>query len=273
MLKRIISGVVLAPLVLSLFWWGPDWGIESLLAVVVALAVWEFTDITQRISGSSQQRAWSRGLAVAVSLGAFWGWVRCPVEHHLLIFLTGFFVVAFAHTFLGKDHRESAHEVGWSMFAALYIAGTLACVGMIVHGSQPKGTERALCMAILWTVWLGDTGAYFVGKAIGKHKLAPRLSPKKTIEGSIGGLLGAVLGIVFARTAFDLPGTWTWMLVFALASGVLEQAGDLFESMLKRAANVKDSGKLIPGHGGILDRLDGIFFAAPLFVVYPLTYL
>jgi len=271
MLKRIVSGLVLAPLVLSLFWWGPHWGIELLLGVIVAIGIWEFSRIGQALWGGEEQSSLPAAIALIVSVVAYAGWVRCPAHHHLLIVLAIFLVLALFFTFWGRDHKTSTFYVCWTLFGVVYLAGTLASVGNLVHGSEPESWQRSVCMALLWTVWLGDSAAYFVGKAIGKHKLAPRLSPKKTIEGSIGGILGTLAGIVFVREVFDLPGTWGWMILFAVAAAVIEQAGDLFESLLKRAAGVKDSGNLIPGHGGILDRVDGILFAAPLFALYPLT--
>jgi phosphatidate cytidylyltransferase len=119
-------------------------------------------------------------------------------------------------------------------------------------------------MAIVFT---GDTLAYIFGRAIGRHKLLEAVSPKKTIEGAIGGLIGsalagAVLGIFF------LPDRPLWAIVLtALTTGAFAQVGDLFESLLKRVAEVKDSGTMMPGHGGILDRVDGLLFAAPVYYV------
>jgi phosphatidate cytidylyltransferase len=117
-------------------------------------------------------------------------------------------------------------------------------------------------------VWLGDSGAYFVGRFIGKRKLAPILSPNKTIEGAIGGVIASVVGIFIAQHLMGIPGSVEILIAFALVGGIVEQAGDLFESLLKRIAGVKDSGNVFPGHGGMLDRIDGLLFAFPLFALF-----
>lgn len=120
--------------------------------------------------------------------------------------------------------------------------------------------------ALLSIVFVGDTTAYLFGSLLGRHKIMPRLSPKKTIEGAVGGLVGSMIaGGIFS---FWLPHQTIWLVLAALVVGVVAQLGDLFESMLKRVANRKDSGSLMPGHGGVLDRLDGILFAAPVLFLF-----
>ena len=116
--------------------------------------------------------------------------------------------------------------------------------------------------------WACDTGAYFVGTLFGRHPLLPRVSEKKTIEGSIGGLVFAVAGALLGRAWFaDYLGLGQ-AVILALAVGVIGQVGDLVESMIKRDADVKDTSGLIPGHGGVLDRFDGLFFTVPLLFYY-----
>ncbi len=125
-----------------------------------------------------------------------------------------------------------------------------------------------LVLALFIFIWVTDTSAYFVGKGIGRNKLAPSISPKKTWEGSIGGALGAVLvAVVLKLTILGfLP--WLHLLVLAFICGVVSQLGDLAQSTMKRAVDVKDSGNILPGHGGILDRFDSMILAAPLFFLY-----
>jgi phosphatidate cytidylyltransferase len=118
---------------------------------------------------------------------------------------------------------------------------------------------------LLAIVFAGDTFAYFTGRAIGRHKLSPMLSPKKTVEGAVGGLMGSALaGFVMSHYFLTQVPLWI-MLPVALLTGAFAQAGDLFESSLKRVAHVKDSGHIMPGHGGALDRADGIYFGAPIY--------
>jgi len=132
-------------------------------------------------------------------------------------------------------------------------------------GGEDGGYWILMAFAV---VWGSDTGAYFSGRAFGKHKLAPRVSPKKTVEGAVGGLLASVTAVViFKLTA--LP-ELAWWQVFALAvpANILGQTGDLCESLIKRAHGVKDSGIIIYGHGGMLDRIDALIFALPWFYFF-----
>ncbi|MFN0119934.1 MAG: phosphatidate cytidylyltransferase, partial [Blastocatellia bacterium] len=122
-------------------------------------------------------------------------------------------------------------------------------------------------------IFAGDTGAYYVGRAFGRHKLAPRISPGKTIEGLAGGLLANALAVVISKYTF-FPGLELSLgIPLALAMGVLGVIGDLCESMLKRGAGAKDAGQIIPGHGGILDRLDSLLFNAPLLYYFHVLFL
>jgi phosphatidate cytidylyltransferase len=114
----------------------------------------------------------------------------------------------------------------------------------------------------------GDTAAYYSGRTFGKRKLYPMVSPNKTIEGSLGGLVGSLAGVFIARATFFPQLSVVDSIALPVILGVLGQLGDLFESMLKRSFGVKDSGTIIPGHGGILDRLDSILFAAPAAFLY-----
>jgi phosphatidate cytidylyltransferase len=124
----------------------------------------------------------------------------------------------------------------------------------------PHGSIWFLLM--LSVVFAGDTFAYLIGARWGKHKLMPKISPKKTVEGSLGGLIGSVVVASLFHVFIPLP--FESFIAMGLSIGIVAQLGDLFESMLKRVANRKDSGRLMPGHGGVLDRLDGVLFAAPI---------
>ncbi|MGI9253690.1 MAG: phosphatidate cytidylyltransferase [Thermomicrobiales bacterium] len=128
--------------------------------------------------------------------------------------------------------------------------------------SAPAGLSWTL--VVILVTWIADTAAYLVGRSVGRHKLAPRLSPNKTIEGALGGLAGAVLVSLACFSLFGLPGGPLWAVISGLLLGVAGQIGDLSESLMKRQAGVKDSGDIIPGHGGILDRIDALLFAFPV---------
>ncbi len=267
--KRLATALVLVPPLIALVWWGPSWSVACVLGFFVAGGLYELSVLAESAIGSEPCSRGIRCLPVLVGLGAYAGWVYCPPVHHLQIgFAVLLCLVAIRFT-VSESVEKCAMRIAFDLMAVCYVA---ALVALMVHtAGEPDGARlgRRVVLAMLFVVWLGDTGAYFVGRAIGSHKLAPRLSPNKTIEGAVGGLLGSMVAMVAMKLILDLPGPWGWIVVFGLAGGVVEQLGDLFESAIKRNAGVKDSGTFFPGHGGFLDRLDAILFAAPLFSLYP----
>lgn len=175
-----------------------------------------------------------------------------------------FLAFAFRFLFSIRDIRHSAAE------AALLVMGIVYVPILLTHlvwlRALPHGIDWIFLMLVI--VMSGDTAAYYVGSSLGKHKLYPVVSPNKSIEGAIGGLFGSLLGTFVVKFTFFPELTIVDCLVTALVLGILGQLGDLFESLLKRSFGVKDSGVIIPGHGGILDRLDSILFAAPAAYYY-----
>jgi phosphatidate cytidylyltransferase len=163
-----------------------------------------------------------------------------------------------------RDIRQSAGEVALVFLGVLYIPLLLSHLGLV--RGLPFGIEWIFLLLVI--VMSGDTAAYYTGSTMGKRKLYPVVSPNKSVEGSLGGLAGSILGAFIARGTFFPELSVFDCFAVALLLGCLGQLGDLFESMLKRSFGVKDSGKLIPGHGGILDRLDSILFAAPAAFFY-----
>ena len=162
------------------------------------------------------------------------------------------------------DIRHVARDFSFLVAGLLYVPLLLAPLILVRY--EPFGSQWIfLIMAI---VMAGDSGAYYVGSAVGKRKLYPVVSPNKSVEGALGGVAGSVAGALIARATFFPQLTLLDAVATALLLGVLGQLGDLFESLLKRSFGVKDSGSIIPGHGGILDRLDSILFAAPAAFYY-----
>ncbi len=176
-----------------------------------------------------------------------------------------FLLLAILFLFRFESLEQVHRQFGWLLFGLLYLPlllGHLMPLRLLDHG-------RRWIFLTLLVIMACDTFAYFIGSAIGRRKLYPAVSPNKSLEGALGGLAGAVSGVFAAKLCFAPFVGWLDGLAVGLLLGTLGQLGDLFESLLKRACGVKDSGSIIPGHGGLLDRLDSLLFAFP--VVYYLA--
>ena len=156
--------------------------------------------------------------------------------------------------------KETMVAVGSLCFGLPYLVLPAASLCFLQH------SEPWLLLLLLGVVWVGDSAAFVVGSKYGRHKLAPTISPNKSWEGAAASLIGALI-VALAWREFYAEETGLSLVILAVVTSVIAQLGDLVESMLKRGAGVKDSGSLLPGHGGILDRFDALFFAAPVYVL------
>jgi phosphatidate cytidylyltransferase len=161
---------------------------------------------------------------------------------------------------------ETAGKRLAGMLVALVYPGLLLTILIVIHNTVPDGPWWAFL--ILATAFLGDTGAYFAGRAFGKHPLAPNLSPKKTVEGVAGGLLGSMLATLCAHFIFLPRITLADAIVLGVLGSAADVIGDLVESLVKRSGGIKDAGSFFPGHGGVMDRIDGLLFVIPPFYAY-----
>jgi len=184
----------------------------------------------------------------------------------LMTFVIAFLFLSFSiyTLFSFKDIKVAAAEVALLFFGVIYLPYLLGY--LVLLRNHPFGYKWILL--IMFIVMSGDSAAYFIGCRFGKNKLYPEVSPKKSVEGAVGGLAGSLLGVMAAKLLFFTELATFDALLAALLIGSLGQVGDLFESLLKRSCGVKDSGTIFPGHGGILDRLDSILFAAPAAYYY-----
>jgi phosphatidate cytidylyltransferase len=171
---------------------------------------------------------------------------------------------------LFRAQKKAIENMAATFLGILYLALPMGLL-ISVAVSQSGVYAPWQVLFFFFFMWASDTGAYFSGRAFGKHKLLERLSPKKTIEGFLGGMLTAMLVGYAASKVFDFGTVWTWIITGAILA-VAGALGDLFESMLKRQAGIKDSGKILPGHGGILDRFDSTFISVPVYYLL-LSYL
>jgi phosphatidate cytidylyltransferase len=259
-LQRLLTALVLIPLLLA-FIWIP--ALEPLFVLCIAglafLGLREYYAMATACS-LHVQGATGTVAGTAVVLSTFW---MSPALVNVTLFV-GILAVIAAHVLFG-GHRLPG--LAASIFGVIYV-GWFPAHFTLTHSVSADGPGLVMLLAV--AVVLCDTGAYFAGRAFGRHKLAPALSPNKTWEGAIGGVLGAMAGMVgmfLLRHQFGWLGYPGWALEKYLAAGVVlavtSQIGDLMESMIKRDAGVKDSGTIFPGHGGVLDRCDGFLLAAP----------
>jgi phosphatidate cytidylyltransferase len=208
------------------------------------------------------ERWFATGLAAGVCTGAVMASLRNPAA--LAALFPAVFLPAMVMLVLRpRDLASFSHRVGALVFAPLYVGAGLAVYPVFRYVFVDGEWWVLLVMTI---TFFGDTVAYFTGRLLGRHRLHERLSPKKTWEGSAGGILGSALAVLLAALWY-LPGLeWVDLVALPLLGGAIGQMGDLFESALKRSVGVKDSGTLLPGHGGLLDRIDALL-PTGLFVI------
>jgi phosphatidate cytidylyltransferase len=256
MWTRIVTGVGLAPLVVLLFLEGPLVLRAAVLIVAGAICLQEL--YAMALPDDASSRRLERWAGVALGAGLLTSLYLRPDSDVGDIF-AGIVIPALL-VVLKPDPIDRA---GHRLFALW--AGIFWIVFPLGFAIQLAVLPQPWILFVLGVVWCGDTGAYFVGRAIGRHKLHPRVSPKKTIEGAIGGLAGSVGGAFALVAVLDLPIDPLKTVFVALVGGAVAQLGDLTESLVKRACGVKDSGAILPGHGGMLDRIDGVLLALPFF--------
>ena len=190
-------------------------------------------------------------------------------ERLALAGITGLFLTfALLFLFRIRDITTAARDIAYAVLGFIYIPFLLMHLVML-HRTTYGWQWLLVIMLIVMT---NDSAAYYTGSAFGKHRLYPLVSPKKSIEGALGGLVGSIVGTLLAKFTFFPQLPLADALITAVVIGILGQTGDLFESLLKRSFGVKDSGSIIPGHGGVLDRLDSIIFAAPAMYYYVIYF-
>ncbi len=265
MVVRLTTGFIGAPLILALLYLGPPWGWAVFVAVAAAVGAVEFFGMTH--PGDSVMRV----LGVVMVLGAMatlWFFGASSAVLLTLIMAVPIVSMMLVLWRLG-DIQTAALRVASTAFGVLYLGGGLGSI-ILLRRDSPGSDGPPYVVLALTLAWLSDTGAYFAGRFLGKHKLYPAVSPKKTVEGALGGLCAGVLGAVVLSMFFLRTLPVVHAVVLAIVAGALGQAGDLGESLLKRSSGVKDSGGIVPGHGGILDRTDALLVTSTLTYLYVL---
>lgn len=253
-MTRLVSGVALAASAFALIWFLPSPWLLAVALVVAGLAFSEYATLARAVEAPLPFLP-SLAATLAACAAMALPWVHVPS-------LFGVITVALAVSLMtsGRHGAPLVHGAAAGMLAPVYIGLPL---GALVAIHQIAGREGVL--TLIATVAASDTFQFYTGRTFGKRPLAPTISPKKTIEGAIGGLVLAPLALVALATWWlpHLHPVAVWVAGLGIVMAGI--AGDLFESSFKRAAGLKDSGTLIPGHGGVLDRIDALLFCAPLF--------
>jgi phosphatidate cytidylyltransferase len=263
-MKRILTAVILVPLVLLLTFKGPFWLITLAAAVVAELAVWEYLGLANA-TGAKTPRVVVLGAMAILFFVAF----RNP--DLLTPVLSGLSLLLLIVCTFSSPLSRVLPDTAYSVFGLIYVGLSMTTLPLL--SAQENGPS--LLLFLFFVVWTGDVAALYVGRSFGKRKLAPGISPNKTWEGSIASIAGSLIvtvllillaGVAGRRnlTILSYPGSTLHWLVLAVVLNVAAQVGDLVESAIKRGAGVKDSGTLLPGHGGVLDRIDALLLAAPV---------
>lgn len=256
---RLLTAAVGIPIILWMLYLAPGWVFSAFAVLVAVVGGAELSGMT--LKGARPLQIWLIFAAAAVTaVLTFSG--RSDVIVSLLF---GLVVIGALAVLVWPDPLErAAGRMGWLIAGPLYVGGAVAAIAML-HHLDNGGSWVVLSMMLAWG---SDTGGYFAGRAFGRHKLYPKVSPKKTVEGAIGGL-AAVVGFAVGMKLFAIPElSWVHAVVLALLAGAVGQAGDLCISVIKRSTGVKDSGNIIPGHGGLLDRIDALMFTAVVTFLY-----
>ena len=261
--QRLLTAAVLIPIVILAILLLPSIGFIALLAVIALMAMWEWLSMAAM---KPLTKVFASLSFLAVLLVLF---TMADIQHVLLsglVFwlLTSLIIVLFAHRPLPCFLARCFHNKLFTYLLSMLVALLFVYSAVWLHGLANNGP--VLVLYVLVSVWLADTGGYFAGKRWGKHALAKAISPNKTLEGLAGAL---VLVVVWSVSAYLLGvaediSIVTW-IVISLTTGLISVSGDLFESLFKRSYQIKDSGHLLPGHGGMLDRVDSLLAAVPFF--------
>ena len=261
---RTITGIVLVVMVIAAIISG-QYLFSALFLIFTMIGLLEFYTLVEKAKVFPNKPAGIfAGIILFVS-NALVALNILDVQWLLLNFLSIFIIFLLE---LYRNNPNPFTNIAFTFFGLLYVAVPFSLLNYFPNpGFLPGVYHSSLLLGFFFLVWINETGAYVIGSAIGRHKLFERVSPNKTWEGAAGGGLLALLTALLISQYYVNINFGDWLII-ALIVIVFGSYGDLFESMFKRSVNIKDSGSLLPGHGGVLDRFDGVFIAAPFVFVY-----
>ena len=259
-MKRILSALCILPLLILLVRYGSPLHFLLLITVVIGLGLVEFYRMLAA-KGFPRWEWLGVPLGLALPVAFYMGGVASQAAVTGIVGLT-----LITGLFTRQDLIISLQSAAYTLLGVFYVSWLLSHVLLL----RLLAEGQYYVFYIFLTVWLGDAAALYVGTYVGRHKLAPSISPRKTVEGAMGGLMGSVSGALLGRIWLLDHFTLGQSIVIGAMLALLGQLGDLSESLLKRSIGVKDSAHLIPGHGGILDKMDGMLLSAPAMYYYTL---
>ncbi len=254
--KRVVTGICLAPIIVLLFFFLPPQWLFLFLLVIALLGIAELATMIK-----AGPRCLLLFLALAGAASLYFGSIA--LYPPALLFLAVVYLLI--KTLLGEGKRETANRDIFLGITVLLFGGIFIILPLF-YIYRLKEIYSGLPLIFLLTLWASDISAYFTGKVFGRTPLVPRISPKKTVEGLFGAILGSMIIVFASRTLIGI--TVQESLMIGCVIGLLGQLGDILESLGKRLSETKDSSSLIPGHGGILDRIDSFIFTAPFLYYY-----
>jgi len=259
-LQRVYPALIFAPLFYVFIRYFPPVAFFALICIVGSLAFWEFTKVTLPTSPSPLSSIFWFGSVGLLLAAVQWTHYLLPVILSTVIIVT----LLLIFMFVPQRLKQLLPQPAALLFGLFYIG---LCLGHLLLIRKLEAGDLLIFFVILVT-WAADTGGYYIGASMGKRPIAPRLSPKKTVEGFLAGIIFSVIVAVLSHFWF-LPSLTVYdCLIIGILLACVGLLGDLAESAFKRSAGVKDSGSLIPGHGGVLDRIDSLLLTAPAFYYY-----
>ncbi len=275
--KRVLTAVVGVPLLYFIFYLD---GIPFLILILLVILFGNI-ELFKLLEAKGIQSERELGIAFSLALGiaAYFGYFYFAVVFSFAVIIT------FLLTLRREELSNVIIALSTGLFAIIYIGWFLShaiLLRNIDHYSNLKtyaetvqglsGAGFFYIFLVVSCTFLNDTGAYFIGRWKGKRKLIPHVSPGKTLEGTIGGIISSAIAAIVANLIFKSPIEYHWVILFGLVIGIVAVLGDLTESLIKRSAEAKDSGGILPGHGGILDRFDSLIFTFPVSYYMVLLY-
>lgn len=261
MYRRILTASILVPIVVAAISLAPFYLFLLLVGIVIGLCLNEFDNLVRHYKGKVSPPTWTFALLTP------WAFAFYPDLFQTGLLLA-FLVILLWSVLEARDMSAGFTEAAGNILALVYIGIPVAIIASyqrfspLRQGEENPVYEMLLVMAI---VWVSDSAAYFVGRSFGKHKVTPHISPNKSLEGFLAAVLVPTVLTPLLGGYLVPSKSWVFLLIAGLTLSIVGTIGDLFESMLKRGAGIKDTSNLLPGHGGVLDRLDSLLFAFPAY--------